>query len=52
MQNVSPDKTTTIRLRPEQYETLRQIAFDERVSIAELIRDAIDGWLAKRETGS
>jgi len=55
-------KRTTISLRPEEYETLRFIAFKRRTSIAGVIRELIyehledeedirDGLKALREKG-
>lgn len=35
----------TVYLAPEQYEALRQEAFERRSKITALIREAIDIWL-------
>ena len=34
-------QTITLRLTPEQHEKLRQISFDTRIAISELVRSAI-----------
>ncbi len=36
-----------IYLEPEQYETLRRLAFERRTSIADLLREAIGAYLTK-----
>ena len=39
------NKKTMIYLEPEMHERLRLLAFDERVSMAELIRRAVTDYL-------
>ncbi len=41
------DVKTTVYLAPSQYEALRRLAFERRTSITELIRQAIDKYLAQ-----
>jgi Arc/MetJ-type ribon-helix-helix transcriptional regulator len=38
-------KKAVVYLDDEQYEIIRKLAFDQRVSISELVRQAIDAWL-------
>ena len=38
-----------IQLTEEQYEALRVLAFRERRSLADVIREAIEGYLAAKE---
>jgi hypothetical protein len=42
------EKRLPVLLTTDQYETLRRIAFEQRVSISELIRQAIDAWLERK----
>jgi plasmid stability protein len=41
-----PEIVTTIRLPDDLHRALRQRAFDEQRPMAELIREAIRGWLS------
>lgn len=41
-------KVTTIYLEPEQHKILREIAFHQNTTMAELIRQAIDAWLTEK----
>ena len=36
-------------LTVDQYEKLRKLAFNRRVSITELLREAVDAWLRKQK---
>ena len=36
-------------LTVDQYEKLRKLAFHRRVSITELLREAVDAWLRKQK---
>jgi hypothetical protein len=38
-----------VNLTPEQTEVLRKITYETRISRNEIIRAAVDEWLAKRE---
>ncbi len=38
-------------LTVDQYEKLRKLAFNRRVSITELLREAVDAWLRKLKYG-
>lgn len=40
---------TLIQITEEQYEKIRQISYKEHKSIAEIIRNAIDGYLKENE---
>lgn len=43
---------TQVYLTPEQHEALRRLAFERRVSVTELVRQAVDtylGGLIKKE---
>ena len=42
-------QTLSLRLTPEQHEKLRQISFDTRMPISELIRSAIEEKYMKEE---
>ena len=42
-------QTITLRLTPEQHEKLRQISFDTRIAISELVRVAIEKEYMKEE---
>jgi hypothetical protein len=39
---------TTVRLRDDQLDQLRELAVDEGRPVAELIRDAVDVYLAQQ----
>jgi hypothetical protein len=41
-------KTLSLRLEERQYERLRVMAFEERRPMAELVRAAVDEYLAER----
>jgi hypothetical protein len=41
---------TTVTLRPEAYRQLQHIAVDEGTNVRELVRKAVDQFLAKRRT--
>ena len=38
----------TLRLPGDVYDRLRRLAFDHRVPITELVREAVDDYLAKK----
>jgi len=38
-----------VRLEKEKYERLRRAAFEKRISLAEIIRQAVNLWLEKEE---
>ena len=42
-------QTITLRLTPEQHEKLRQISFDTRIPISELVRAAIEEKYMSKE---
>jgi hypothetical protein len=43
---------TTIRLPPDLHEKLRRRAFEERRPMAELVREAVESWLARDPTAA
>ncbi len=43
-------KRTHVQLTEEQFEALRVLAFQERRSIADLVREAVEKYLAEQAT--
>lgn len=48
-QEEAETKKLLIQLPADMHETLRQIAHDQRTSIAELVRQAVTAWLITRK---
>ncbi len=40
-----------VNLYPNQYEALRQLAFADRATLSELMRQAVDEYLERRHSG-
>ena len=45
-------QVVNVRFPRETHEKLRLLAFQRRISIAEMVRNATDAWLASQDDGS
>ena len=46
-----PGRVLPVHFSVEQFETIRQVAFDERRTRSALIRDIVNAWIAGRQNG-